>query len=163
MVTHTIVNWLPLFSSPSIVQIVLDSLKFMQANGRLTIYAFVILENHLHLIASSEELGKEIGDFKSFTSHKIIDLLNERKAERILKQLNFYKLRHRTDRNYQFWQEGSHPEQIQSEAMLVQKIEYVHFNPVKRGYVDDPLHWRYSSARNYAGLESVLEITVFPF
>jgi hypothetical protein len=35
--------------------------------------------------------------------------------------------------------------------MMLQKLEYMHVNPVKRGYVDDPLHWRYSSARNYAG------------
>jgi len=39
-----------------------------------------------------------------------------------------------------------------------QKIEYIHQNPVKRGYVDDALHWRYSSARNYAGLDGVLEV-----
>jgi len=44
---------------------------------------------------------------------------------------------------------------IQGEAMMQQKIEYIHHNPVKRGYVDDPLHWRYSCARNYAGLEGL--------
>jgi hypothetical protein len=33
--------------------------------------------------------------------------------------------------------------------MLFQKIEYIHYNPVKRGYVDEPEYWRYSSARNY--------------
>jgi hypothetical protein len=34
----------------------------------------------------------------------------------------------------------------------------MHYNPVKRGYVDDPLHWRYSSARNYAGLEGLFPV-----
>jgi hypothetical protein len=34
--------------------------------------------------------------------------------------------------------------------MVKQKLDYIHQNPVKRGYVDDPLHWRYFSARNYA-------------
>ena len=42
--------------------------------------------------------------------------------------------------------------------MLVQKLEYIHGNPVRRGYVDDPVHWRYSSARNYAGLEGLIEV-----
>ena len=34
--------------------------------------------------------------------------------------------------------------------MMWQKIEYIHNNPVLRGFVDDPLHWRWSSARDYA-------------
>lgn len=42
--------------------------------------------------------------------------------------------------------------------MMEQKIEYIHFSPVKRGYVDDPLHWRYSSARNYAGQTSLIDV-----
>ena len=41
---------------------------------------------------------------------------------------------------------------IADEAMLWQKLEYIHNNPVRRGYVDDPIYWRYSSARNYAKL-----------
>ena len=133
----------------------------MITNGRLIIYAFVIMENHLHLIASSENLSKEIGNFKRYTSRKIIDYLKEKNAKHILKQLNFFKLRHRTDRDYQLWQEGSHPEQIQSAEMLAQKIGYLHYNPVKRGYIDEPVHWRYSSARNYAGMEGLLEVTLF--
>jgi putative transposase len=32
---------------------------------------------------------------------------------------------------------------------MLQKLEYMHNNPVRRGYVDDPMHWRYSSARDY--------------
>jgi hypothetical protein len=42
-----------------------------------------------------------------------------------------------------------------------QKIAYIHDNPVKRGYVDLPEHWRYSSARNYLGQAGLLEVNVF--
>jgi hypothetical protein len=42
--------------------------------------------------------------------------------------------------------------------MMRQKLEYIHNNPVKRGYVDDPKHWRYSSARNYAGTPGLIEV-----
>ena len=35
---------------------------------------------------------------------------------------------------------------------------YIHLNPVKRGYVDRAEHWRYSSARNYAGAEGLIEV-----
>jgi putative transposase len=48
--------------------------------------------------------------------------------------------------------------QIRGDQMMLQKLEYIHHNPVKRGYVDDPLHWRYSSARNYAGMPGLVEV-----
>lgn len=70
----------------------------------------------------------------------------------------FYKKAHKNDRSYQLWQEGVHPELIQGESVMRQKIEYVHHNPVKRGYVDEVEHWRYSSARGYAGKPGLLEI-----
>lgn len=97
-------------------------------------------------------------NFRSYTARQIIDFYKARDAQHILKQLNYYKLRHKTDRAYQLWQEGTHPEQIQGEAMMHQKIEYIHYNPVKRGYVDEPIHWRYFSARNYAGQVGLLEV-----
>ncbi|MHC4140045.1 MAG: transposase, partial [Planctomycetota bacterium] len=117
-----------------------------------------IMENHLHLIASGNNLAREIGHFKSFTARKIIDYLRENNINAILKQLQFHKLKHKKGRTYQLWQEGSHPKVIQGEKMMIQKMEYMHCNPVKRGYVDDPTHWRYSSARNYAEQESLLEV-----
>jgi putative transposase len=51
-----------------------------------------------------------------------------------------------------------HPEWIQNEEMMRQKIEYIHQNPVERGYVDLAEHWRYSSARNYQGMSGLLAI-----
>ena len=122
-------------------------------------YAYIIMENHVHLIAQAENLSKEIGNFKSWTARTIIDWLRANQAQGTLKQLAFHKLRHKTDQYHQFWQEGSHPKLIQGEAMMRQKIEYIHHNPVKRGYVDLPVHWRYSSARNYMGVEGLIEVT----
>ncbi|MGB1252105.1 MAG: REP-associated tyrosine transposase [Candidatus Promineifilaceae bacterium] len=156
--TCTIVNWLPIFASPACAKIVLNSLQFLQKQNRLVVYAYVIMENHLHLIASSENLSKEMGDFKSFTARKIIDYLQEKDAKRVLGQLKEYRLRHRLDRDYQLWQQGSHPKVIMNEKMMVQKIDYIHQNPVKRGYVDEPVHWRYSSVRNYEGGEGLIPV-----
>src|SRR5688572_20101904 len=130
--TCTIVGWLPVFTRPEAVEIILKSWKFLQQHGRLSLYGYVVLENHLHLIAHAEDLGKELGDFKSFTARQIIDLLEERKALTLLNQLEHLKARHKTDRQYQLWQEGSQPKQIQDEDMMRQKLEYMHYNPVKR-------------------------------
>jgi REP element-mobilizing transposase RayT len=158
ILTCTIVGWLPVFTRPETVSIVLESWRFLQANGRLTLFGYVILENHLHLIASAPDLAKEIGDFKSFTARKIIDHLREHRAHTLLELLGFFKLRHKADQEYQLWQEGSHPQQIINDEVMVQKLEYMHLNPMKRGYVDDPLHWRYSSARNYACRPGLIDV-----
>jgi hypothetical protein len=72
--------------------------------------------------------------------------------------LVWHKSRHKTDREFQLWQQGSHPEEIFSDEMMWQKLEYTHNNPLRRGYVDDMLHWRYSSARNYAGQAGLLPV-----
>ena len=39
-----------------------------------------------------------------------------------------------------------------------QKIEYIHNNPLRRGYVDDPVAWRYSSVRNHAGRAGLIDV-----
>jgi REP element-mobilizing transposase RayT len=119
----------------------------------------VILENHVHLIASAPNLSQELKAFKSFTARRIIDLLEQNRAQVLLDQLEFHRLRHKMESRYQVWQEGSHPQLIQDEEMLRQKLEYMHNNPVKRGYVDDATHWRYSSARNYADLAGLIEVS----
>jgi REP element-mobilizing transposase RayT len=156
--TCTVVGWLPVFTRPETVQILYDSWAFLQRERRLLVYGYVILENHLHLIASAPNLFKEIGDFKSFTARQIIDHLEVRNVRTLLKWLRLLKARHKTDRTHQLWQEGSHPQQIQNEAIMRQKLEYMHCNPVARGYVDEPTHWRHSSARNYAGMAGLFPV-----
>ncbi len=156
-ITATVLHWIPVFTRPDTVEILMDSLRYLMKEG-LNVYAYVILENHLHLIVQSPQLDRDMARFKSFTAKRLIHYLAENKVKTILEQLAFYKKAHKDDRAYQFWQEGVHPEWIQNEAMMRQKIEYIHQNPVKRGYVDKAEHWRYSSARNYAGLPGLLEV-----
>lgn len=158
--TCTILHWIPVFTRPATVEIVLNSLRYLQEDG-LSVYAWVILENHLHLIAQSKQIGEDIARFKSFTARELIKHLEQQKVTRLLEQFSYYKKLHKHDRKYQVWQEGSHPQQIQNSMMMNQKVEYIHQNPVKRGYVDQAEHWCYSSARHYAGLPSLLEIAQY--
>lgn len=158
--TATTVNWLPLFSNQVIASILLDSLHYLVECQRIMLFAFVIMENHLHVIAAAEEISTEIAKFKSFTARKCIDYYLNQNNQFILDQLAFHKRRYKTDRPYQFWQEGSHPQRILNEAVMKQKIAYIHNNPVRRGYVDLPEQWRYSSARNYAGGEGLVPVSI---
>ena len=70
----------------------------MQKHNRLTIYAYVIMHHHLHLLASLGHLAKEIANFKSFTARRIIDSLKERKEDALLGQLAQAKALHKKDR-----------------------------------------------------------------
>jgi REP element-mobilizing transposase RayT len=158
--TCTIVGWLPVFTRPGAAQVVLDSWRFLHERGRLSLLGYVILENHLHFIGSSENPGKEVGDFKTFTARAILDDLNRRGDRALLDEFRERKAAHRVDRSFQLWQEGSHPKQVTSEVMLRQKLEYIHDNPVRRGYVDRPEDWRYSSAWNYAGLSGLVPVVI---
>jgi REP element-mobilizing transposase RayT len=149
---------MPLFTRPETVDIIMDALHYRQEQLDWKIYGYVILENHLHMIVQAENLAIELPKFKSFTARKLIDYLKECRAERLLNQLAFFRKNHKWDRDYQCCEEGSHPQLIENEHVLKQKLEYIHQNPVKRGYVDDPVHWRYSSARDYAGLAGLVPV-----
>jgi REP element-mobilizing transposase RayT len=156
--TCTVLNWIPLFTRPQTVDIVLNALRYRQEEIGWKIYGYVVLENHLHMIVQAENLAVELPHFKSYTARKLIDHLKECRAERLLRQLAFFRKDHKRDRDYQCWEEGSHPQLIENEQVLRQKLDYIHQNPVKRGYVEEPTHWRYSSARDYAGLAGLLSV-----
>jgi REP element-mobilizing transposase RayT len=156
--TCTIVGWQAVFTRPEAVQTLFDSWEFLKKEKDFRLYGYVVLENHLHLIASAPELANAIKSFKMYTARRIIELLESQGAGVLLRQLCALKLRHKTASEYQVWEEGSKPKQIDGDEMMLQKLEYIHNNPVKRGYVDDPVHWRYSSARNYAGMPGLVEV-----
>lgn len=157
-ITCTVVNSTPLFSKAELAQIILNSLSFLQHQQRLTLYGYVIMENHIHLIASAANLAKEIKNFKSLTARSIIDLLQENHSSHLLNQLKCYKLKHKKAQEYQVWQEGFHPQAILNEEIFRQKLDYIYNNPVKRGDIDDPAHWQYSNYRNYLEQLGLLQV-----
>ena len=160
-VTCTILHWLPIFTRKESVQIVIDCLKFLQEKDDLKLYAYVILENHLHMVVQSNDLQKSMQSFKQYTAKQILHMLKKENVTTILDQLAFYKKSHHKDKTYQVWEEGYQPKLMQTDAMMISKIEYIHQNPVKRGYVDEAIHWRYSSARDYEDVLGLIEVERF--
>jgi REP element-mobilizing transposase RayT len=151
-------EWLPVFSRPEPAGLLLESLRFLREAHGLQLYGYVIMENHLHLVAQAQRLDKCLYSFKAYTAARIISHLEDRKEESLLVRLRFSRRAHKSDREYQFWQEGCHAELILNDAMMREKLTYLHHNPVRRGYVDLPEQWRYSSARNYAGETGMIDI-----
>ena len=156
--TCTIIGWTPVFTRPDTVQIILDSFTHLRQAHALKLYGYVILENHLHWIGQSADLPRDLARFKSYTAKRLVNYFEEHCVTRVLEQFAYLKKRHKRDSKHQVWQEDSHPQLIQDAAVLRNKLEYIHDNPVKRGYVDEPVHWRYSSARNYAGQPGLIEV-----
>jgi REP element-mobilizing transposase RayT len=156
--TCTVVERLPVFTRPDAVQILPDSRCCQRANNGLRLFGHVIPENHRHFVAQAPRPDKSLTSFKSFTASRPIDLPEAHKAERLLARPRFGKPAHKRDREYQFRQEGAHAEMIFSEPVMREKLDDIHQNPVKRGYVDRPEHWRYSSARNYLGEQGLIAI-----
>jgi REP element-mobilizing transposase RayT len=157
-VTCTVLEWLPVFTRPETVAILIEALAFKQQQVGLRVYAWVVLENHCHFVLQAPDLSKVLHDFKSYTAKTILAHLQAQRVTPYLERLAYARKAHKHDRSYQFWQEGSHPELIVSPAMMTQKVEYIHGNPVKRGYVDRAEHWRWSSARDYCGQEGLLPV-----
>ncbi len=73
--TCTIMEWLPVFTRPETVQIILDCWQYQREHQGLKLYGYVILENHLHFVAQAPRLDKCISSFKSYTARQLIDYL----------------------------------------------------------------------------------------
>ena len=160
-ITCTVLHWIPLFTRKESVEILVESFKYLQKIDNLKLYAYVILENHIHIVAQSDDIGKSMTKFKRHTARQLIRLLQKENVKTILEQLAFYKKEHKSDRQYQLWQEGIQPKLMQTDAMMISKIKYIHHDPIKRGYVDEAVHWRYSSARDYEGSNGLLDVECF--
>jgi putative transposase len=149
-ITSTIVEWLPVFTSAACCDIVVSSLEYCRAEKGLNIYAWVILDNHFHAILAAPDLANILRDLKSFTANQILAQLQSERRGWLLNQLRYYRAAHKPN-EHQVWQEGAHPQAIFDDEMMRQKFEYLHNNPVKRGFVTSPEHWRYSSAHEWLG------------
>ena len=148
--TCTVIEWIDIFTKPEYFQIIIDSLRYCRVNKGLQLYEYVVMTNHLHLIAQANDgckLSQIISDFKKYTTLEILKALKADNQKYILTLLsNSYSKKYGYEN--QIWQRENYPELIVSEVFLLTKANYIHGNPVKKGYVSKPEDWCYSSARN---------------
>jgi putative transposase len=58
----------------------------------------------------------------------------------------------------QFWQQHNKPIELWSNEVILQKMNYIHQNPVESGFVSEPHHWKYSSAIDYSGGKGLIDL-----
>jgi len=148
-ITSTIVNWIPVFNNKRNINSLIEALIFSQKNKDFKIYDYVIMPEHLHLICSCDKLINTVQSIKSYTSKRIIETYERENDLSILDRFITNKKLYKSQSKYQIWQEGFMPKEIISDEMFEQKSDYIHFNPVKRGLVNDILDYECSSARDY--------------
>ena len=145
--TATIHRWLPLLECKENKQLVIDYLKKLSDANLITIYAFVVMPNHVHFIWRQNNLnGKETpqGSFLKYTGHEFLKKL---KLEGVSKM---YEV-NAANNKHEIWQRDSLSVEIYSREVAQQKLEYIHFNPVSGIWklAKDDLDYFYSSARFY--------------
>jgi len=163
-ITATVIDWVDVFSRKIYKDLVIESLDFCIKNKGMILYGYVIMSNHIHLIIQSDKgkLSDLIRDFKKFTSKKTLETIEnnefESRKDWMLKRFEFACKSHSRNEKYQFWQYGSHPEEIYTEKFLWSKLDYIHQNPVRAGIVEKPEHYIYSSASNYFNDKGLIAI-----
>jgi REP element-mobilizing transposase RayT len=162
-VTLTVVDWIDVFTRKNHKLSIINSLKHCQKNKGLNIYAWCLMPSHLHMIVSAENsnLSDIIRDFKKFTSKQIVKQITEEPESRREWMLNRFEFAGRYNKkikDYKFWQDGNHPVELITPEFTKQKLQYIHNNPVEEMFVEKPEDYLFSSARNYAEMESLLDV-----
>ncbi len=123
------------------------------------------MTNHLHLVLSAKEghnLSDILRDFKKFTAKTILeDLQTNSKESRRNWMLWMFKKAGSSNSNnkvYQFWRQDNRPMEITSNEFFHQKMEYIHYNPVKEGFCKKAVDYPYSCASWYEGKTGFIEI-----
>ena len=145
--TATIHKWQQLLEPAANKQLIVDYLKKLSDDGLISVYAFVIMPNHIHLIWEQHKLnGKELpkASLLKFTGH---EFLKQLKAE---SKSYLYAVK-AANKLHEIWQRDALGIPIYSVKVARQKLDYIHNNPVKGKWqlAQDYLSYHYSSARFY--------------
>ncbi len=146
-ITITCLEWKRVLADDHIKDIIIDSLNFLVKRQRIHLYSFVIMDNHFHLIwqmRGDYERQDVQRDFLKYTGQQILQTL---KRERI--PIYEELLVNARDRKYQVWERNSLSISLYSFAVFMQKLNYVHNNPVVAGICNTAVEYKYSSAAFY--------------
>jgi REP element-mobilizing transposase RayT len=164
-ITFSVVGWVDIFTRDLYRNILIESFNWCIKNKGLVIYAWVIMTNHVHMIVSKEgnnNLEDIMRDLKKFTSVKIIESIKsnigESRKEWMLRVFKEAGEANSQNTNYQFWQHGNHPIELDNNKIIEQKLEYLHNNPVEAGFSNEKECYNWSSAMDYAGIKGLVNV-----
>jgi putative transposase len=135
----------------------IESIERARQSLRFDVWAYVIMPEHVHLIVCPREPRYEVSrmlwQIKRPVARQAIHFLKTN-APGWMGRLA--KRRPDGSTTFHFWQPGGgYDRNVTEQTTLARMIDYVHLNPVRRGLVDRPELWEWSSARWYAGIRPV--------
>ncbi len=155
-VTSTVVAWVDALSREQYKELICKSLLYCQTEKGMTLHAWVIMNNHIHLVIRGSETNTVSGimrDFKKYTSKQIIKAIQENQQESrrewMLNMFNYVGRLNNRVVEYQFWQHDYHPIALNTDEKIAQRLNYLHENPVRAGIVWRAQDYKYSSAIDY--------------
>jgi putative transposase len=136
--TATCLEWKPLLAEDSMKSIIVNSLNFLNKAGRVDVFAFCIMSNHIHLIwqmLGDHKRESVQRDFLKYTGQQMLAKLREINSSLVNELYIGAK-----DRKYQVWERNALSLTLESDRFFFQKLEYIHQNPVSAGlcrYAED--------------------------
>jgi putative transposase len=134
-VTFSCYHRMPRLLDDRVRCIFVESLERTRRNYALRVYGYVVMPEHVHLLVSEPE----VSDLATAIQSLKISVARRDK---------FYRAERAT-----FWQKRYYDHNVRSYESFVKKLRYIHRNPVKRGLVEKPGDWKWSSFRHYATAE----------
>jgi putative transposase len=145
--TATNLEWKMLLQTDKYKDVIIESMRFIVKDNRVIIYGFVIMANHIHIIWQMKAGKKRENVQRDFLKHAAQEIKSDMLRNR-MPELDQY-LVNAKDRKYQMWERNALSVDLWSEKTLIQKLRYIHENPVRVGLCKYPEEYKYSSALLY--------------
>lgn len=165
-ITFNIVDWIDVFVKPIYKQIITHTLNEFITYKGLTVYAWCLMSNHLHLMLQAKGgtgLFMIERDFKKVTATRILEAIElepELRREWMLWRFEHFTQSLKKIEKYQVWQSCSNPEFIDFKQpfKVREHLSFIHENPVRDKIVFLPEEYVYSSAGDYAGRKGPVQV-----
>ena len=163
-VSFATVYWIDVFTRQVYFNILSEGIEYCRANKGMELFTFCFMPSHIHFIfrsTNADPMGL-LRDYKKNSAKKILKAIQnnpqESRKEWLLKMFSEAGEKNKDVSRYQFWQHHNKPIELWSTRVIKQKIDYIHNNPVQAGFVTNQIDWKWSSARNFAEEDPVIQI-----
>mgnify|MGYP000392122431 CR=1 FL=1 len=163
-VSFATVYWLDIFTRQVYLEVLAESVDYCRANKGMELYAYCFMPSHIHFIfrSANEQPMELLRDFKRHTAKKVIEAIEnnpqESRKEWLLSVMLEAGKKNSKKQTYQLWRNDNHPIELYNPETTIQKLNYIHNNPVEAGIAERPEEYIYSSAKNYAGELGILKV-----
>ena len=144
-ITH---DRLPIFQKDAVKQIVADAFDEARRSAGILIFAYVIMLDHTHLLTdNAREMKEVLRDVNGISAKSIVDYLKNNGFESSSAKLRIQERENK--HKHSVYEHHPNAIRITGEDAFIQKVNYIHLNPVREGLVEHPDNYRYSSARQW--------------